>query len=153
MGPGAGGDVLEECPLGKDWNPSFRTARSGCVQMVHETSKIPSDTSSPYPPTACARRFARSGPHRFSRSGRGFPNSVFRPLVISSALARASASPIHAVFQAQRRRRHGWGAGAEDCGWERRVGWGRRDRTRVMRAGARTETRFRVVVETFSFWM
>lgn len=94
-------DALEECPLGKDANPSFRIARLVCVQIVHDTSRIPSDTWSPYPPTACALRFCRSGLHRFSRSGRGFPNEFFMPLVSIKAVARERARPIHAVFHSQ----------------------------------------------------
>lgn len=67
-------------------------------------------------------------------------------------MARASARPIHAEFQSQRRRfQSEEPRGGASCRGALGVGLGSRERMRVMRAGATRETRMRVEVETFSF--
>lgn len=43
----------------------------------------------------------RSGRHRDSRSGRGFPKRFFMPCVMRNAVARESARPIQPVFHSQ----------------------------------------------------
>lgn len=67
------------CPLGKDLKPSFRKSLSVSVQMPGVTRTQAGLKISPIGFTANSWMRSRSGLHRDSRSGRGFPNKFFMP--------------------------------------------------------------------------
>lgn len=91
----------DECPEGKLAKPSRRMLLSVCLQIAAETRKLPSGTPSPMPPTTYCARFAISGSHLLSRSGRGLPNKLFIPSVNMKVTAHPRQSPRRPEFSSQ----------------------------------------------------
>lgn len=150
-------DSQEECPLGKLAKPSMRNELLLSRQISHETSVAAPRTDSPSPPTVNSAMRATSGLQRARRSGRGFPIKAFRPWVAVQVLARASASPIQPTFHSQNLRRIYCAAGdLEEPGLEVEVeevafaGTSSHENRRIIIAGAKRQTRSRVLVVTVS---
>lgn len=149
-------DLQEECPLGKLENPSIRNESLLSRQISQETSVAAPRTDSPSPPTVNSAMRATSGLQRARRSGRGLPIRAFRPCVADQALAMASARPIQPTFHSQNLRRMYCAAGGlgepelvvvETVAF---AGTRSHESRNIITAGAKRQTRMRVVVVTVS---
>jgi hypothetical protein len=141
-----------ECPDGQEAKALWRASVSA-VRQISQVTRIGIDvvnSSGPSPPTLCFLMLSgdKSGSHRASKCGLGFPATSFNPSVIIKALARDNPRPIHAVFHSHnflRRIKERGVVGDEGSGI-------RRDIKAVIIPGARIETAASTLTLTVSAW-
>ena len=138
--------LQEAWPLGKLLKPSSRSA-PGLRQIVHETRLMPSSTWPVMPPTVLVKSRERSGLHRASMSGLGFPTRFLVPSEMKNAMASDRARPIQPAFHSQSLRRSS--EVLDIFSWAGPTPMNRAI-TKMMTAGAINETTTSTAVEIFS---